>query len=172
MGLPGYKEQLNSLKVYWCELVNNDLKLNGFDEKITHKSFKDRGIFDRIPQIKSYGNSDRIAINEAIKEYNNLQYECYDLHYEIYLENLKLEQEYQQYLEQIEPPELEPSPEPINLLQSDCNKFEHYDDETLGDNALFMAKFAAEDAAIEAEEKARTAYLSSQPNNRNNEPGL
>lgn len=174
--LPGYKQQLDSLKSYWCELVNKALELNGFDDEITHRSFKARGILNRKPQIKTYGNPKRVAVNNKIKEYNKVQDELDNLYHEIYLEKLEREQEYQRYLGGIEPP----ASEPINLTQPECITFEEQKDDTLSASDRLMAEFEAEwaieDAANEAKneaaEKARTYNVGGQANNRNNEPGL
>lgn len=165
--LPGYKQQLESLKILWCGLVNNALKMNGFDTEISHKSFKERGIYNRIPQIKTYGNPERVAVNDRIKKYNKLKDQLDILYHEIYMEELeqKYEQKYESYLEQIEPPTppSPPTPEPINLSRhNDLSSSERL-------MAEFMAEWAAEDAAAE---KNLAAYLSSQANNRNNGPSF
>ncbi|GLR63597.1 MobA/MobL family protein [Marinospirillum insulare] len=170
--LLGYKQQLDSLKSYWCELVNKALELNGFDEEITHRSFKARGILNRKPQIKTYGNPKRVAVNNIIKEYNEVKDELDSLYHEIYLEKLEREKEYQRYLEDVEPPD----PEPINLPQSERITFVDQKDDTLSASDRLMAEFEAEwvveDAANEAAENTRVHNLSGQANNRNNEPGL
>lgn len=64
------KHELESLKIYWTELVNAELKANGINNKIDHRSLKKQGI-NRAPTIKHYNNKNRVEINNQIKAANN-----------------------------------------------------------------------------------------------------
>lgn len=152
------KKQLETLKTDWCELVNNALAINNFNSHITHKSLKSQGINNRKPQIKTYGNKNRIAINNDIKKSNKMLDELDQLHFEKHLEAL----EYEQFLEQVEPPTA--APKPIN------NELDY----SLDNDALLAqieSEYAAEDAK-EAEEAAAHAATKAIQVNRNNTPGF
>lgn len=148
------KSQLETLKKDWCELVNNALAINDFNSRITHLSFKKQGINNRKPQIKTYGNKKRIAINNDIKESNKLLDELDQLHLEKYSQDM----EYEQFLEQVEPPTAAPEPEPGNELDFSL------------DNDALLAQIEAQYALEDAEEAAAHAATKAIQVNRNNTP--
>jgi len=92
----------------WSNILNNKLRSMGIEE-ISHKSHKDRGIEDKIPQIhvgvtahnlsKQGKKLDRVLINEGIKEYNAQVDVVHHLKNELQKE-IKIEQELFVYVEE------------------------------------------------------------------------
>lgn len=171
------RDELEWLKIDWCNMVNSALELRGLDGRIDHKSLKKQGILDREAQIKHYGNPKLKAENDAIQQRNadrvRLQQELYDLYHEQYLIELQQEQEYdrwideqialydeeKRYLDHAEPeqPATHPvdSVEPVIMQEDDPNA----PSETERLMAEFEAQFAAEDAAAEVQDTGWTPHL-------------
>ena len=80
------REQLNNWRDRWEKQVNATLELTGSKERVSCQSYKDQGI-DKIPQIhegyvaRQMGDrSDRVKINQEIRELNEEKAKLPDLH--------------------------------------------------------------------------------------------
>lgn len=89
------KTDLDGFKKTWCKIVNSALGLFGFESRIDHRSLAAQGLGHIEPQIKHYGNKERIAENNDIKMRNKLREELLDLSHDLYI----VEQEEQELIE-------------------------------------------------------------------------
>ncbi|MGQ7020056.1 MobA/MobL family protein [Vibrio cholerae] len=89
------KTDLDGFKKKWCKIVNSALELFGFESRIDHRSLVAQGLGHIEPQIKHYGNKERIAENNDIKMRNELREELLDLKHDLYI----VEQEEQELIE-------------------------------------------------------------------------
>lgn len=89
------KTDLEGFKKKWCKIVNSALELFGFESRIDHRSLAAQGLGHIEPQIKHYGNKERIAENNDRKKRNELREELLDLRHDLYI----VEQEEQELIE-------------------------------------------------------------------------
>lgn len=89
------KTDLEGFKKKWCKIVNSALELFGFESRIDHRILAAQGLGHIEPQIKHYGNKERIAENNDRKMRNELREELLDLKHDLYI----VEQEEQELIE-------------------------------------------------------------------------
>lgn len=67
------RDHLKKLRAKWADHVNENLTIHGFEERVDHRSWKDKGI-DRIPQIHLGPAASAMArkgiVTEKLKTYN------------------------------------------------------------------------------------------------------